>query len=186
MDVSFPAFAQRVTVLGSTRNIVATSAGVSSGSASGVRADICTASPPGPLSTTIPRPYPAWLPAEPAVDVLYMAHLDHIAITSGDKSTTRSKDSGTHCPGLSDGNLTLRNIANTHCRYHGSHGNRGPAAQLAFSSAASACQRLATLPNIAVAISSSPLVSALIAADTSATDWSARSASSSSRLTRPP
>ncbi|SCE03348.1 hypothetical protein GA0115247_12095 [Streptomyces sp. PalvLS-984] len=38
MDVSLPAFAQRVTVFGSTRNIVATSAGVSSGSASGVRA----------------------------------------------------------------------------------------------------------------------------------------------------
>src|SRR2546421_11052986 len=40
MDVSLPAFAQRVTVFGSTRNIVATSAGVNSGSASGVRADI--------------------------------------------------------------------------------------------------------------------------------------------------
>jgi hypothetical protein len=37
MDVILPAFAQRVTVFGSTRNIVATSAGVSSGSASGVR-----------------------------------------------------------------------------------------------------------------------------------------------------
>ena len=35
--MSLPAFAQRVTVLGSTRNIVATSAGVKSGSASGVR-----------------------------------------------------------------------------------------------------------------------------------------------------
>lgn len=40
MDVSLPAFAHRVTVLGSTRNMVATSAGVSSGSASGVRADM--------------------------------------------------------------------------------------------------------------------------------------------------
>ena len=49
MDVSLPALAHRVTVLGSTRNIVATSAGVSRGSASGVRADICTASPPGPV-----------------------------------------------------------------------------------------------------------------------------------------
>src|SRR5581483_2526467 len=38
MDVSLPAFAHRVTVFGSTRNMVATSAGVSSGSASGVRA----------------------------------------------------------------------------------------------------------------------------------------------------
>src|SRR5690606_27576385 len=46
MDVNLPAFAHRVTVLGSTRNMVATSAGVSSGSASGVRADISAASPP--------------------------------------------------------------------------------------------------------------------------------------------
>src|SRR5437764_7170605 len=44
MEVSLPAFAQRVTVFGSTRNIVATSAGVSSGSASGVRA-LMTESP---------------------------------------------------------------------------------------------------------------------------------------------
>jgi len=29
-----------------------------------------------------------------------MAHSDHIAITSGDKSTTRSKDSVAHCPDL--------------------------------------------------------------------------------------
>jgi hypothetical protein len=49
IDVSLPAFAHRVTVFGSTLNIVATSAGVSSGSASGVRADMCTASPPGPV-----------------------------------------------------------------------------------------------------------------------------------------
>jgi hypothetical protein len=49
IEVSLPAFAHRVTVLGSTRNIVATSAGVNSGSASGVRADICVASPPGPV-----------------------------------------------------------------------------------------------------------------------------------------
>jgi hypothetical protein len=49
IDVSFPALAHRVTVFGSTLNIVATSAGVSSGSASGVRADMCTASPPGPV-----------------------------------------------------------------------------------------------------------------------------------------
>jgi hypothetical protein len=49
MEVSFPALAHRVTVFGSTRNMVATSAGVSSGSASGVRADMLTASPPGPV-----------------------------------------------------------------------------------------------------------------------------------------
>ena len=49
MEVSFPALAHRVTVFGSTRNMVATSAGVSRGSASGVRADMLTASPPGPV-----------------------------------------------------------------------------------------------------------------------------------------
>jgi len=45
-----------------------------------------------------------------------------------------------------------------------------PARQLACSSAASAAQRPVTRPYIAVAISSSPLVSAPIAADTSAAD----------------
>jgi hypothetical protein len=54
IDVSFPAFAHLVTVFGSTLNIVATSAGVSSGSASGVRADILTASPPGPVLRSLP------------------------------------------------------------------------------------------------------------------------------------
>src|SRR4051794_13121526 len=55
MDVNLPAFAHPVTVLGSTRNMVATSAGVSSGSASGVRADICAASPPCGPATAILR-----------------------------------------------------------------------------------------------------------------------------------
>ena len=44
------------------------------------------------------------------------------------------------------------------------------AAQLARSSAASARQRLVTRPYIAIAISGSPLRSALTTADTSATD----------------
>ncbi len=70
MDVNFPAFAHRVTVFGSTRNIVATSAGVSSGSASGVLADIMTASPPGPCLAIL-RPLCSWLHSEPALDVLY-------------------------------------------------------------------------------------------------------------------
>jgi len=70
MDVNFPAFAHRVTVLGSTLNIVATSAGVSSGSASGVRADIMTASPPGPCLAILRLMY-SWLHSEPALDVLY-------------------------------------------------------------------------------------------------------------------
>src|ERR1017187_4639339 len=70
MDVSFPALAHRVTVFGSTRNIVATSAGVSSGSASGVRALIITASPPGPVLRSCVC-CPAGASLEPAVDVPY-------------------------------------------------------------------------------------------------------------------
>src|ERR1051326_3597921 len=69
IDVSLPALAQRVTVFGSTRNIVATSAGVRSGSASGVRADMCKASPPGPaLRSCLGCSCLHW---KPAVDVLY-------------------------------------------------------------------------------------------------------------------
>jgi hypothetical protein len=79
-----------VTVLGSTLNIVATSAGVSSGSASGVRADILTASPPGPVL----RSLRLLLFLAPLGNLPWMSHIvheDHIAITGGDKSTTRSK-----------------------------------------------------------------------------------------------
>ena len=70
MEVSFPALAHRVTVFGSTRNMVATSAGVSRGSASGVRADMLTASPPGPVLRSCVCSVPGSL-REPAVDVPY-------------------------------------------------------------------------------------------------------------------
>ena len=66
-----PALAHRVTVLGSTRNIVATSAGVNSGSASGVRADMCVASPPGPVLRSCVSYVAWWLRGEPVGDVLY-------------------------------------------------------------------------------------------------------------------
>src|SRR5580698_11285359 len=71
IDVSFPAFAHLVTVLGSTRNIVATSAGVSSGSASGVRADMLTASPPGPELRSLLHLAVRGPLTEPASDVPY-------------------------------------------------------------------------------------------------------------------
>ena len=71
IDVSFPAFAHLVTVFGSTLNIVATSAGVSSGSASGVRADMLTASPPGPELRILHFFCCSWLLTKPAPDVLY-------------------------------------------------------------------------------------------------------------------
>src|ERR1700729_953006 len=70
IDVSLPAFAQRVTVFGSTLNIVATSAGVSRGSASGVRADMLTASPPGPVLRSLFLLF-VTLSREPASDVPY-------------------------------------------------------------------------------------------------------------------
>ncbi len=84
------AFAHRVTVLGSTRNIVATSAGVSSGSASGVRADICVASPPGPVVRSCVPVLPG-APAKRVGDVQIWPDKDNIAITSGDASPTRCK-----------------------------------------------------------------------------------------------
>jgi hypothetical protein len=90
MDVSFPAFAHLVTVFGSTLNIVATSAGVSSGSASGVRADMLTASPPGPvLRSLLHLLFVAHSMSLPRMS--HIVHSDHIAITSGNKSTTGSK-----------------------------------------------------------------------------------------------
>lgn len=90
MDVSFPALAHLVTVFGSTLNIVATSAGVSSGSASGVRADMYGLS--SWTGTAILRfvAIPGSI-GEPVVDVPYGLLTDHIAITSRDKSTTGSK-----------------------------------------------------------------------------------------------
>ncbi len=90
IEVSLPAFAHRVTVLGSTRNIVATSAGVSSGSASGVRADICVASPPGPVVRSCVPVLPG-APAKRVGDVQIWPDKDNIAITSGDASPTRCK-----------------------------------------------------------------------------------------------
>jgi hypothetical protein len=71
IDVSFPAFAHLVTVFGSTLNIVATSAGVSSGSASGVRADMLTASPPGPVLRSLLLLAVRGSLVEPASDVPY-------------------------------------------------------------------------------------------------------------------
>src|SRR5450631_4250467 len=90
MDVSLPALAHRVTVFGSTRNIVATSAGVSSGSASGVRAAILR---PLLLDRNLRslRSFLAWSSLTEPVVVSHMLYRDHIAITTGNKSTTRRK-----------------------------------------------------------------------------------------------
>jgi hypothetical protein len=115
MEVSFPALAHRVTVFGSTRNMVATSAGVSRGSASGVRADMLTASPPGPvLRSCVLLPCLAPLGSLPWMS--YMVYSDHIAITSGDKSTTRSKRFSTSRPVAPLIRVTLRDSSDTQRR----------------------------------------------------------------------
>src|ERR1700735_3367488 len=115
MEVSFPALAHRVTVFGSTRNMVATSAGVSRGSASGVRADMLTASPPGPvLRSCVLLLCLAPLGSLPWMS--YMVYSDHIAITSGDKSTTRSKRFSTSRPVAPLIRVTLRDSSDTQRR----------------------------------------------------------------------
>src|SRR5260370_18890598 len=97
MEVSLPAFAHRVTVWGSTRNIGATSAGVNSGWASGVRGDMCWPllldQSCDPAIVVI-----AWCSLGSLSGMSYMADRDHIAITSGDASTTRRKVSVPGCP----------------------------------------------------------------------------------------
>jgi hypothetical protein len=104
-----------VTVLGSTRNIVATSAGVNSGSASGVRADMCVASPPGPvlrsciLVCLVPR-------VERVGDVQVWPDRYHIAITNGDTSTTRRKVSVPEGPATPPIAITQSEFSNTYHR----------------------------------------------------------------------
>src|SRR5579859_5935089 len=116
MEVSLPAFAHRVTVFGSTRNIVATSAGVSSGSASGVRADMCTASPPGPVLRSCVLHLACLVLRREPVGMSHMANRDHIAITTGDTSTTRSKVFVAACPVVRLICVTLRDSSDTHRR----------------------------------------------------------------------
>ncbi len=148
----------------------------------------------------------------------YMAHGDHIAITTGDKSTTRRKVSVWGCPvapliavTLCDSSDTYsRNVADseilvpgtilvaTECRlghnapkalssaYLRGRPPKAPQDQLASSIAWSARHRAVTRWYMATASSTSPFASPLTAAPISATDWSARSASSSNRCTRPP
>src|SRR5262245_2891040 len=164
MDVSLPAFAHRVTVLGSTRNIVATSAGVSNGSASGVRADMwpllldqhCDPASSFLAPSGACRGCPKMTPLRP-----YCHHrglqVDH-----------QEQDSATCVPIGPPTCITLRDC------------------QLACLSASSARQRPVNRWYIAVANSISPAATALMVADTSATDWSAHSAPSSSRCTSPP
>jgi hypothetical protein len=177
IEVSFPAFAHRVTVLGSTRNIVATSAGVNSGSASGVRADICVASPPGPVMRSCDFPCVAWCSMRSLSGMSYMADRDHIAITSGDASTTRRKVSVPGCPVTppitvtqGDSSDTYRRIAADSEIVSGEAWPACPGAQLASSNSANARHRLCARLNMATASSHSPRAAPSMAAPSSATD----------------
>ncbi len=177
IEVSFPAFAHRVTVLGSTRNIVATSAGVNSGSASGVRADICVASPPGPVMRSCDFPCGAWCSMRSLSGMSYMADRDHIAITSGDASTTRRKVSVPGCPVTppitvtqGDSSDTYRRIAADSEIVSGEAWPACPGAQLASSNSANARHRLCARLNMATASSHSPRAAPSMAAPSSATD----------------
>ncbi len=186
MEVSFPALAHRVTVFGSTRNMVATSAGVSRGSASGVRADMLTASPPGPVLRSCVYCC-AWAPLGSLPWMSHMVYSDHIAITSGDKSTTRSKRFFASLPRLLHRSESRCVILATRSVATGRFGKVIPPSPQLPSSTASNSRHLARSRwYMAAASSNSLFPRALTAADTSATDWSARSASSSSSWTNPP
>jgi len=116
----------------------------------------------------------------------HMVYSDHIAITSGDKSTTRSKRFSASRLALHRSEsrcviLATRSVAT------GRFGKVIPPSPQLASSAASKARHLARKRwDMAAASSKSLLASALTAAVPSATDWSARSASSSSSWTNPP
>jgi hypothetical protein len=137
-----------------------------------------------------------------------MANRDHIAITSGDASTTRRKVSVPECP-VAPPLLSLRVILailivasrriRKYCPASIGRPSRRPAGlvspaarrrppriQLACSKSANARQRRRARLYIATASSRSPRAAPSTAARISATDWSAQSVSSLARWTSPP
>ena len=124
----------------------------------------------------------------------YMADRDHIAITSGDASTTRRKVSVPGCPVTppitvtqGDSSDTYRRIGSDSEILSGKYSPAGPRGiQFASSNSANARHRLCARIYIAAASSHSPLAALSMAARTSATDWSPLSASSLTRWTSPP
>src|ERR1700744_2927080 len=107
----------------------------------------------------------------------YMADRDHIAITSGDASTTRRKVSVPGCPVTppitvtqGDSSDTYRRIAADSEIVSGEAWPARPRVQLATSNSTNARQRLGGRLNIATAGSRSPRAAPSIAALISATD----------------
>ncbi len=107
----------------------------------------------------------------------YMADRDHIAITSGDASTTRRKVSVPGCPVTppitvtqGDSSDTYRRIAADSEIVSGKNQPAGPGTQFANSNSANARHRLRARLYMATASSYSPLAALSIAALISATD----------------
>jgi hypothetical protein len=116
----------------------------------------------------------------------HIAYSGHIAITSGDKSTTRSKRFSMSLPVAPLIRVTLRDSSDTQRRNGQIRKSHPPSPQLPSSTASRSRHLARNRWYMAAASSYSLLDRALMAADTSATDWSARSASSSSSCTNPP
>jgi hypothetical protein len=123
----------------------------------------------------------------------YMADRDHIAITSGDASTTRRKVSVPGCPVAPPITVTQGDSSDTFSRIvadseilPANYSPGRPGTQLASSNSANVRHRLYARLYIATASSHSPFATPSMAALISATDWSPQSASSLSRCTRPP
>src|SRR5438105_12562669 len=90
MDVSFPDFAHLVTVFGSTRNMLATSAGVSNASASVLRAfiaisDSLRATPDNRSHTTCPQVLAEHL----NLDMTLNDHLSSVRLSPGELGHNR-------------------------------------------------------------------------------------------------
>ena len=107
----------------------------------------------------------------------YMADRDHIAITSGDASTTRRKVSVPGCPVAPPITVTQGESSDTYRRISpvseilsGKYSPGPPAAQLASSNSAKARHRLCARMYMATASSPSPRAAPSMAAPISATD----------------
>jgi hypothetical protein len=131
----------------------------------------------------------------------HMADRDHIAITSGDKSTTTCKVSVLGCPVAQWIAVTQGDSSDTYSRIAPDseivpgvcpqrparrHPGRHPRPQLTCSNSLNARHLACTLAYIARATSLWPQAIPSITAPSSATDSSRLRASSLSRLTRPP
>jgi hypothetical protein len=100
----------------------------------------------------------------------HMVYSDHIAITSGDKSTTRSKVSAKSYPVALLTWITLRDPTDTHRRNGRIRKSHLRSLQLLCSAASMPRHLVRSRWYMAAASSNSLLASAMTAAETSATD----------------